>query len=107
MKLATIIAQGITVDDTGLNETAGASGAGYGAAGDLPALIGNIIEVALGFVGFLAFAFILYAGFLWMTAGGNEENVTKAKTMMRNAVVGFIIISAAYAIVNFVITSLP
>ena len=59
------------------------------------------------FVGFLAFAFILYAGFLWMTAGGNEENVTKAKTMMRNAVVGFIIISAAYATVNFVITSLP
>lgn len=49
------------------------------------------------------FAVVLYAGIMWMTAQGNEEQVTKAKTMIRNAIIGFIIISAAYAITYYVI----
>ena len=104
MKLAKLIAQGIDVTETGLNETA--LNAGYDKAGSLTATIGSIIQTALGFVGFVVFAFILFAGFQWMTAGGNEEQVAKAKTMIKNAIIGFVIITAAYAIVYFVTAEL-
>lgn len=97
----TLLAQGIDVGDTGIATTA--ANAGYSTeAGSITGLIGSIIQVALGFVGFIVFAYILYAGFLWMTAGGNEENVTKAQTMLRNAIIGFIIVAAAYSIAYFV-----
>ncbi|MBI4139136.1 hypothetical protein HY479_03230, partial [Candidatus Uhrbacteria bacterium] len=51
-------------------------------------------------------AYLLYGGFLWMTAGGSEEGVTKAKTMIRNAIIGLVIIVAAFSISNFVLSSL-
>ena len=37
-----------------------------------------------------------------MTAGGNEEQVKKAKNMLRNSVIGIIIILAALAVATFV-----
>jgi len=46
---------------------------------------------------------ILYAGFQWMTAGGNEDKVSSAKKIISAAVVGLIIILLAWAIVNFVL----
>jgi len=87
-----------------VNDVAGA--AEVGTDQKLETIVGNIINVALGFLGVLLLAYLLYAGFLWMTAGGSEEGVTKAKTMIRNAIIGLIIIVAAFAISNFVLTSL-
>ena len=46
-----------------------------GQGSDLKEIIANIINIALGFLGVLAVIFILYGGFLWMTAAGNEEQV--------------------------------
>ena len=48
----------------------------------------------------------MYAGYLWWSAQGNEENVKKAKSTMRNAVIGMIIVSMSYAIVTFLFESL-
>lgn len=73
---------------------------------DLPTIIGRIINVVLGFLGILLLVYILYAGFLWMTAGGNEDNVKKAKAMIKNAIIGLIIVVAAFAISNFVLGSI-
>ncbi len=72
----------------------------------LPEMVGNIIKVVLTFLGVVVIVIVIYAGFLWMTAGGNPEDVTKAKQWLTNAVIGLAIILAAYAITNFVITSL-
>ncbi len=71
-----------------------------------PRLIATgIINVVLGVLGTIATVLIFYAGFLWMTAAGNEDNVTKAKTIMSAAVIGLVIILAAYSISSFVIKS--
>lgn len=73
---------------------------------ELPVIVGNIINVMLGFLGIVLLGYLLYAGFLWMTAGGDEENVKKAKSMIKNAIIGLVIIVAAFAISSFVLQAL-
>lgn len=68
--------------------------------------IANIINIGLGLLGLIFFVLVLYAGFLWMTASGNGDQVGKAKTMLTQAVIGLIIVLAAFAISNFVISQL-
>ena len=69
-------------------------------------VVGTIINVALSLMGILATVLIVYAGFKWMTAGGNEENVKSAQKILMAAVIGLVIILAAYAISSFVLRSL-
>ena len=68
--------------------------------------IADIIQIALGFLGVIFLVLIVYAGFLWMTAAGNEEKVKKSKDIMIAAVIGVTIVLAAYAITFFVINNL-
>lgn len=70
---------------------------------DLKATIGRIIQIFLGFLGIIAVVLIIYAGFLWMTAGGDSDKVDKAKDYIKNAVMGIVIILAAYIITSFVL----
>ncbi len=53
----------------------------------------------------LAVIFIVYAGFLWLTAAGNEKQVEKAKQVISAAVIGMIVILLAWAIVAFVLNA--
>lgn len=71
-------------------------------ATDIRLIIANIIRIALGLLGIILVILIMYAGFLWMTAGGNEEQISKSKAMLKNAVIGLVIILSAYAIVWFI-----
>ena len=96
-------AQGISVDDTGLTETA--SGV-YSESESIAVIIGRIIQVALGLVGFIFFIMVLYAGILWMTAGGNSDQADKARKLIANAAIGLVIIVAAYAITTAVINGI-
>jgi len=75
---------------------------GMGTA-DLESTVINIVQWLLGFLGLIAVIFILYGGFVWMTAAGNEEKVSKAKKVIGAAAVGLIIVLVAWAIVIFVI----
>jgi len=69
-------------------------------------LAARIINVSLGIIGTIMVAYMVYAGFLWMTSGGDEEGVKKAKTMIRNAIIGLIIVLSSWAIATFVINKL-
>ncbi|MFH0780292.1 MAG: pilin [Parcubacteria group bacterium] len=75
-------------------------------ADKLPTIIGGYVKVFLGLTGIILVIIIVYAGFLWMTAGGDKEQVGKAKDWMINAVVGMLILLSAYAITGFVIDKL-
>lgn len=74
--------------------------------GDLKATIGSLINVALQFLGVVTVVIILYGGFKWMTAGGNEEKVGEAKRLIIAGIIGLAIILSAYAISSFVISSI-
>lgn len=73
---------------------------------NLQQIVAGLIQAALSLVGVLLLLMLIYAGFLWMTAQGDEKQVGKAKGIIRDAVVGLIIIFAAYAIANFVLDQL-
>lgn len=66
----------------------------------------RLINFALTFLGLIAVILILWGGFKWMTAGGNDEQVGEAKKIIIAAVIGLAIIMSAYAIANFFITSI-
>lgn len=69
---------------------------------DLSAQAGTLIGAALSFIGIIFLILIIYGGFQWMTAGGNEEQVTKAKVLIISAVVGLMIIASAYLATKFI-----
>ena len=66
-----------------------------------------IIKTILELLGFIFVVLMIYAGILWMTAGGNEEQVEKAKNLIKQALTGLIIVVLAYAITYFIFTRLP
>ena len=79
--------------------------AGYAAANEttLSETIGSVIKTALSLVGTIFLALTVYAGFLWMTAQGDESQVEKAQNIIRAAVIGLVIALSAYGITNFVV----
>ena len=73
---------------------------------DLYTGIGVIIGKALSFVGIIFLVLIIYGGFIWMLARGNEQEAKKAKDILQMAIIGMIIVFAAYAITNLVVSTL-
>lgn len=72
-----------------------------------PALIiGKIIKIVVGLIGVILLVLIVYAGYLWMTAGGNEEQLKQAKGILVNSIIGVIIVLMAYIITYFVVNEL-
>ncbi len=102
---APVLAQ---TDKYGLGKAAGKAELKLGLAGgdSVESVVGSIISVALSMIGIIFFLLILYAGFTWMIARGNTEAVDKSKSIIEGAVIGLIIVMAAYAITSFVFTSL-
>ncbi|MFA5076046.1 MAG: hypothetical protein WC480_01365 [Patescibacteria group bacterium] len=67
-------------------------------------VVGRLISYAMGALGVVFFVLMVYGGWLWLTASGNEEQITKAKKLIIEAVIGLAIIFAAYAITYFVVS---
>jgi len=82
-------------------------GGSLGSSGSDPrSIIANIINITLGFLGLIAIGLVLYAGFLWMTSNGEDDKVSRAKQILKNGLIGLVIILSAWAIVTFVISKL-
>lgn len=69
-------------------------------------IVGGVINAILSLLGVIFLALLVYGGFKWMTAGGEEEEVTKAKDVIKHAIIGLIIVLAAAAINAFVFESI-
>jgi len=76
--------------------------AGLQAQSEPADLVPIFINALLGVIAIIFFVIIIVSGFRWMTAGGNEETVGKAKKNMANAVIGLLIVMFSYAITVFV-----
>ncbi len=83
------------------NYQAASNGAGAGYA--LTKIIMTVIASALGLTGTIVLALIVYAGYTWMTAGGDSDKVSKAKETIARAVIGLAIVIVSYALANFIV----
>jgi len=63
----------------------------------------NAVNFGLGFLGLVAVIVVIYGGFLYVTAAGEEEKTTKGKQSIMYAMIGILIILVSYALVNTVI----
>ena len=74
---------------------------------DIGELIAGIIQVILGLLAIIFLILTIYAGFRWMTSAGNEEAISKAKSTITAAIIGLVVVLAAYAITYFIFRYLP
>ncbi|GEM_PF-1123398 len=81
------------------------AGFAFGTAG-VTEIIGKIISFLLFPIGMFTMALYIWAGFLWMTAQGNSENVTKSKQILVWTTLGVVITLASYLIVKLVFTEI-
>jgi len=73
---------------------------------NLQQLIGVVIRNVIGLMGIVSVVVFVYAGFLWMTALGDDKQVAKAKSIILYAVIGIFISFASYSLVSFVLSTL-
>jgi hypothetical protein len=97
-------AQDAEIDqDFGLTKTMGIGNVGSALQQDSPNIyVGQVIGIVLSFLGIIFLILIIYAGFKWMLAQGNESEIEKAKQIIIAAVSGLIIVLSAYAITAFI-----
>lgn len=86
----------------GINEEVLREEAGL-ASTDPRIVIARVIRAVLGFLGIIAVGLIIYGGWIYMTSEGNEEKIERAKNILKNAVIGLIIILSAFGIVSFIL----
>ncbi|MCX6794991.1 MAG: hypothetical protein NTY31_03360 [Candidatus Falkowbacteria bacterium] len=67
-----------------------------------PKIVGTVIGAFLGFLGLVFLVLMIIAGYNWMAADGNEEEVKKSKNIIKQAIIGMVVALAAYSIWNFV-----
>ena len=65
----------------------------------------TIVRYLMTFLGIIAVIVILWGGFQWLTAGGNEDKVAGAKKTLIAGIIGLIIIIAAFAIVQVIVST--
>ena len=73
----------------------------------LGTVISLIIKTVLSILGIIFLVLIIMAGFKWMTAGGNEKQIQDAQATMKTAIIGLIIVLAAYSITYFIFNKIP
>lgn len=80
----------IIKSSTGLNDT------------EPTVVAATLIQAVLLLLGTIALVLIIYAGFMWMFARGNEEKVETARSILTSAIIGLVIIIGSYSIGSYV-----
>lgn len=97
--LGLLAAGPVWAQDYGLGAAAGGTGL---VSKTLPQYLGGVVGAVLALVGTLFFLLMIYGGLMWMTSAGNEKQSTQAKDLLVAAVIGLLIVFAAYAITSFI-----
>lgn len=104
------LAFAVTDASTGLSATGRVTGLSNGCAGTsasqcIATMVGRALNVIFGFLGVVLLGYVLYGGFMWMTAAGSKE-VGEAREVITRAIIGLGIIVSSFAISSFVVTQL-
>ena len=70
---------------------------------DIREVIARILRVFMSILGMIYLIIVVYGGFMWMTAAGNEDKILKARSTIVHGAIGVGIIVGAFAITRFVV----
>lgn len=70
---------------------------------ELDDILGFFLRSLNYYVGVFILAVIVYAGFIWATAAGNEEKIKRAKSIILYAVIGLGILILSSFILSFIL----
>lgn len=82
---------------------------GIPTGGTPAALISRAVQIVAGILGIItlvAFGVVVYAGILMILAAGNEDQFSKAKSLIIRAGVGLLIILTSYLLASFIVQML-
>jgi len=65
-------------------------------------IVGLVVRLFINFLGVTFIILMVFAGYGWMTAGGNEEKVKKSRTMIVQALVGLLVAVVSWTLWNFI-----
>ena len=71
---------------------------------DLSSSVRSLINIMLLVAAVVAIVYLIIGGYQYITAGGNAEQATAARTTILNALIGLVVIFSAFAVVNFVVS---
>lgn len=72
--------------------------------GDPATTIGTALGVVLSILSVVFLILCVYAGVTWMTAGGEADQIKKARSMLIQGTIGLAVTLAAYAFTSFVVS---
>ena len=75
----------------------------YGSC-EFVSLINNVVRFLIGIASVFATIIFVYAGYLLVVSQGNPSNIEKAKGHFLNVLIGYIILLAAFLIVNTILS---
>lgn len=78
------------------------STAGYNEGADALTIVRIVITVILSLLATIFLFLLIFAGFKWMTAAGDTEDIKKAKGIIQSAIIGLVITLASYGITYFI-----
>lgn len=68
----------------------------------IPYVLRNVVDWAIGLAALAAVFFIIFAGFKFLTSGGDPKQVEGARKTMTFAIVGLILILLVFAIISLI-----
>jgi hypothetical protein len=94
-------AQGGLITDTDRPQTLIDASTNY--VGSFRTALTTIVNYFLFFLGLVATIMIIYGGFLYITAGGDDAGAEKGKKILLYAAIGLIVVLISYALVNTIL----
>src|ERR1035437_2852414 len=68
----------------------------------IPIVFNNIVDWAIALAGTVAVFFIIFAGFKFLTSGGDPKQVEGARKTLTYAIAGLIVVFLAFAIIKLI-----
>ncbi|MDP2684447.1 MAG: hypothetical protein Q8P20_05320 [bacterium] len=68
--------------------------------------LGTVVKILMSFTGIIFMTLMVYAGFLWMTARGEESQIEKSQKLIKAAIIGLVIVVSAYSITFFIVPTI-
>ena len=99
------IAYGVSAATNNANSASNCSTSGSDLTSGIGKIAATVVNVLSIVVGAIAVIMIIFAGFRYITSGGDSNGVTSAKNTLIYAIVGIVIVALAQLIVHWVLNT--